>query len=184
MTLELPIDSWKENPERLLKQAYNANLDWCVSYVIKNNGMAADAEDVFQESICTAWIKLTEGKFEGTSDQFNAYIRQICKYKWINQLRQAASHPLELRDDLSDFSGRVGQDPLDFESEKSDLLLNSFADLGEKCKDLLSRFYYKKEPLATIAKIRETTEESIKTMKYRCMMQLRKAYLERAKDNE
>ena len=158
MTLEVPIDSWNVNPERLLKQAYTANLDWCVSYVIKNNGSTVDAEDVFQESICIAWLNLTEGKFQGDSEQFNAYIRQICKYKWINQLRSYANNKIILKEDLSDFEGKIDLNSVEEDAGQVDLLQNSFSSIGEKCQDLLSRFYFQRETLASLAKLMEFTK--------------------------
>ena len=184
MILKVPVDSWKENPERLLTQAYKSNYDWCVNYVLRNKGSEADAADVFQESISVAWFNLRVGKFQGDAERFNAYIRQICKYKWINQLRSAAANGVSIRKDLSDLEEMAEEDPGVDDSIKSALLLDSFADLGEKCRDLLSRFYYKKESLATIAQVMDTTVSSMKTIKYRCMMRLRKAYLERSKENE
>lgn len=184
MTLKVPFDSWRENPERLLTEAYKSNYDWCRSYVFKNMGSEADAADIFQESISVAWINLKEGKFQGDSENFNAYIRQVCKYKWINQLRSFSNKRIILKEDLSDFEGKVDLDSVEEDANQVDLLQNSFTSIGEKCRDLLSRFYYKKESLAALANEMETTVASMKTIKYRCMMRLRKAYLDQSKSNE
>lgn len=182
--MKVPFDTWKENPERLLTAAYKANYDWCRSYVVKNMGSEPDAADVFQESICVAWINLKEGKFQGDSENFNAYIRQICKFKWINHLRSFEIKKIILKEDLSDFEEIIDLDSVDDDKTQVDLLQFSFSSIGEKCRDLLSRFYFKKKSLATLADEMETTVESMKTIKYRCMMRLRKAYLERSKENE
>lgn len=182
--MKVPPNSWNETPESLLSKAYDNNFDWCLRYVRRNNGTAEDASDIFQESISTAWINLKEGKFQGDFDHFNAYIRQICKHKWINQLRSFANNKIILKEDFSDYESRIDLSPSDEYSMELDLLENSFTSIGEKCRDLLSRFYFKKESLSTIAEKMEFNEGSIKTMKYRCMMRLRKAYLDRSQNNE
>lgn len=177
-------DLWNENPERLLKKAYDENFNWCISFVRKNNGTADDAADLFQDSISVAWIKLKEGKFQGDSEYFNAYLRQVCKYKWINQRRSFANNKIILAEDLSDFEEKIDHNSIEDDTAKLVLLENSFSSIGEKCRDLLSRFYFKKESLAILAKVMDTTEESMKTIKYRCMMRLRKAYLKQLKEDE
>jgi RNA polymerase sigma factor (sigma-70 family) len=181
--LKIPSDSWKQNPETSLKKAYRDNSEWCKKYVCNNNGSEADASDLFQDSISVAWFNLREGKFLGDQEDFNAYIRQICKNKWINQLRLAAKSPVILKENLS-----LMETPIESESEQETrqilLLKESFSSIGEKCRDLLSKFYFGKQSLATLSKLMGNTEESMKTIKYRCMMRLRKAYLERSKEDE
>lgn len=182
--MEVPIDSWRENPDRLLSKAYEENLQWCIGYVCKNSGTADDAADIFQESISIAWLNLKEGKFQGDAERFNAYIRQVCKYKWINQLRSFSNKKLIFKEDLSDFEGKIDLDSVEQDSSQIDLLHASFSSIGEKCRDLLSKFYFQRETLSSLAKLMDTTEASMKTIKYRCMMRLRKAYIERTKEYE
>ncbi|MFN3996390.1 RNA polymerase sigma factor [Algoriphagus sp.] len=182
--MKVPKDIWKENPEILLSKAYEDNFEWCVSYVRKNSGTADNAADIFQESISIAWINLKEGKFQGDSENFNAYIRQVCKFKWINQLRSISNNKIILKEDLSDFEGKTDLDSVEQDSSQIDLLHASFSSIGEKCRDLLDKFYFKRESLATIAQQHNATEASVKTIKYRCMVRLRKAYLELSKGNE
>lgn len=182
--MKVQLDPWKENPESMLSKAYEDNLQWCINYVLKNNGSVDDAADIFQESISVAWINLKQGRFQGDSENFNAYIRQVCKFKWINQLRSFSSNKIILKEDLSDFEGKIDLNSVEEDTAQVELLQNSFSAIGEKCRDLLNRFYFKKESLATLAEEMETTVASMKTIKYRCMMRLRKAYIERSKGNE
>jgi RNA polymerase sigma factor (sigma-70 family) len=182
--LNISADSWKQNPEALLKKAYRDNSDWCKRYVCNNNGSEADASDLFQESISVAWLNLKEGKFQGNQEDFNAYIRQICKNKWINQLRLNAKNPVILKENLSIIEAAIEPELIEKETDLIRLLKDSFSALGDKCRDLLSRFYFGKQSLAELSQLMGTTEESMKTIKYRCMMRLRKAYLERSKEDE
>lgn len=183
--METPKDIWKDNPERVLKNVYADNFPWLKRYIRQNSGKMEDAEDVFQESISAAWLNLKTGKFKGDAEQFNAYVRQICKYKWISRLKSAEHTRMVLEDDLSLFEGTADEQELLDEQLGQTMRLNaSFADLGEKCRELLGRFYFKRQPLAKIADAMNNTEESIKTIKYRCMMRLRKIYLEKYHNHE
>lgn len=163
-----------------MKKAYADNFAWLQRYVMQHSGTVEDAQDVFQEGVSVAWLNLAAGRFVGDAEQFNAYVRQICKYKWINVLRSSARTKVVLEDDFSRFEGlRDETESLDEQWEQTRRLRDSFAGIGEKCRELLGRFYFRKQSLADIADAMGNTEESVKTIKYRCMMRLRKIYLEK-----
>lgn len=175
-------DRITDNPEETLKSIYADNFPWLESYILQNSGNSEDAQDVFQESIFAVWLNLKSGKFIGTRDQLNAYVRQICKYKWINQLRSANRKKTFYPNDLPDEQTNSLLDNQE-ETERNTALSSSIALLGHKCRKVLELFYFKKKSLAAIATDMQNTEESIKTIKYRCMMQLRKHYLEATNKN-
>ena len=52
-------------------------------------------------------------------------------------------------------------------------LRSIYAALDERCRAVLDRFYYERQDMATIAASLGVEEESVRTMKYRCMMKLR-----------
>jgi len=152
---------------------------------MRNSGTADDAADIFQEAVSVAWLNLKSGKFSGDAEQFNAYVRQICKYKWMNVLRSSGRAKLVLKEDLSLVEGLIDdRESLDEQQEQTRRLQASFASIGEKCRELLGRFYFRRQSLAKIAYKMNNTEESIKTIKYRCMMRLRKIYLEKCQNDE
>lgn len=177
------LTNWSSgNPEDLLKQMYADNYPWLENYVRQNSGNDSDAQDVFQESIAAAWLNLRQGQFTGDRSQFNAYLRQICRYKWINQIRSAARSKIIYSDTLLEQEvENDGHETLKDQLQQSSLLQECFMQLGAKCQQVLRLFYYKKKPLGEIAGSMGNTEESIKTIKYRCMMQLRKLFLEQNK---
>lgn len=183
--METLINWSSGSPEEVLKQMYADNYPWLENYIRRNSGNDSDAEDIFQESIAAAWISLKEGRFNGEKAQFNAYLRQICRYKWVNQIRSAARSRVIYNDTLlEEEAGNNEQEMLQDRLRQSDLLQECFTQLGAKCKEVLCLFYYKRKPLAAIAAGMGNTEESIKTIKYRCMMQLRKLFLEQNKKHE
>lgn len=178
--LEHQNDWLQDNPEESLKQIYSDNYSWLEGYILQNSGSVSDAQDVFQEGIAAAWLNLRSGKFNGSRDRFNAYVRQICKYKWIDTLRSGNRVKVSYTGDIPE---RATRDELDLSLEQTGTLKKCFTRLGEKCRSVLGLFYYERRSLAEIAAGMENTEDSIKTIKYRCMMQLRKYFLEEMKKN-
>lgn len=181
--METSNDWLSDDPEKTLQILYNLHFPWLHQYVKKNAGNTADAEDIFQEALIAAWIGLNSGRFIGSSEKFGAYLRQICKHKWISHLRSANFKNMQSTGDMAAFEeiGETGVDEMQLTTAK--MLRSSVAVLGDKCKKILNAFYFNRKSLAQIAKEESNTEESIKTIKYRCMMQLRKIYLEKYKRN-
>lgn len=178
--LKYSVRALLEDPKLTLTSAYDENLEWCIRYVKKHSGTREDAADIFQESISAAWANLKAGKFQGDMEQFNAYLRQICKYKWINELKSSARRTVRLKDDLAAMESAADQKEFEEENNQFKLVQISFDSLGERCRELLAKFYYDRKSLSELACQMGLTEESVKTTKYRCMMRLRKAYLERS----
>lgn len=176
-------DLISDAPDLALRKVYADNFPWLQQYIRQHTGSVEDAQDIFQESVAAAWLNLKEGRFKGSREQFNAYVRQICKYKWINLLKSAPRRNMRLTEDLSVFeSGDDGIEALGEQIRQSKLLTQCFSQLGEKCRQVLGLFYYKRQPLGKVAEAMGNTEESIKTIKYRCMTKLRKLYLENNRD--
>lgn len=169
-----------KDPQRTLQNLYDQHFPWLLQYIKKNNGDRADAEDIFQEGLMAAWINLKAGRFEGPEEKFGAYIKQICKYKWLSHLRSAGFKQLQHTPDMAVFEQmeQIGADQ-QLQLAQAKLLSESLAALGQKCKKLLQLFYYQRKSLSEIAALEGNSQESIKTIKYRCMMQLRKIYLEK-----
>lgn len=182
--MENERDWLADNPKTALLHIYKFNYAWLEKYILKNSGSVDDARDVFQESVLAAWVNLKSGRFSGSQDQFNAYLRQICKYKWITVLRSAANKRTLYTEDPAVFEGHPDSEQnFDEQILESTQLKSSLEALGEKCRAVLNLFYYEQKSLAEIAIAQQNTEESIKTIKYRCMMQLRKIYLEKNKED-
>lgn len=177
--MQVLSDSPATHPEETFKHLFTANFPWLLQYVQQNSGNGSDAEDIFQESLFAAWISLREGRFLGNMEQFSAYFRRICQNKWINHLNSAHHAKTSYRDDFTGIEpAQEEQIAAKQSNDEGRLLRKCFNELGEKCKKVLGLFYYKKQSMSKIAELTGDTEESIKTIKYRCMQRLRKMYLE------
>lgn len=179
-----PLNDWFIHfPDKVLQSVYDDNIGWAEQYVLQNSGSPSDAQDLFQEAITAAWINLHSGQFQGSRDQFNAYLRQIAKHKWLNTLRSRGRKKTYSTDQVPEMEAFSAISENENEATIS-LLQKCFGQLGEKCRTVLGLFYYQKKSLGEIAKSLDNTENSIKTIKYRCMMQLRQLFLEKSRSND
>ena len=141
-------------------------------FVLTNNGNEDQAKDVFQEAFVIAWENIKKGVFiPGNNSDVNAYLFRVAKNKWVDYVRSAGykkNVSLEIQHDKQEEEGEA-------EDKESALqrIEKGLKTLGDKCRDLLKRFYYRKESMATIADNFGWTEQTARNNKYRCIQQLR-----------
>ena len=64
-----------------------------------------------------------------------------------------------------------------------ELVKDNYRQLGNQCKELLNRFYFRKESLKDIASYFTWTETKKKNNKYRCIQKLREKVNDNMNDN-
>ena len=145
-----------------------------VERMVRNQGgIRADAKDLFQDALI---ILLGKAKDEGftLSCSISTYLYAICRNRWQEELRRRGRFTQELE--------ALPEEPNDLGAVLADEQNISLAEralqaLGDKCQELLKRFYLLKEPLLTIAKsIGLAGEGAAKTRKYKCLEEARKRY--------
>ena len=142
------------------------------SFVLQSKGTEADAQDIFQEAISIAWYNYRTQKFDTDKGSFDAYLITIAKNKWIDQLRKNKKIPLDFKEEFAENFENSPTDFLEIE-EKIEKLLFTFQQIGDKCKDILHSYYYKKQRLEMIAERLNTNADVVKTQKSRCMKKLK-----------
>lgn len=144
-------------------------------YVLHNSGTGNDAQDVFQEAIIVLWMNVKEGRMLPESDP-GAFLFRVAKNKWLDVVRSAAhKHMKVVHDDraLVRSTVDIGTDASDDMEERIARLRSVYDKLDDKCRTILDQYYFERKDLATIAAGMGVEEESIRTIKYRCMMKLR-----------
>ena len=144
--------------------------------ILKNSGNKQDAEDVFQEGVIILYRKVKEENFKLTSS-IATFLFSISRYQWLNELRKRKKEPLSELKDISnedeDLFGRYSEDESKFKKAEE-----AFMQIGDKCRELLQLFYYKKLDLKDIAsKLGFSNEKVAKNQKYRCLEKARELYL-------
>lgn len=161
----------KNNDGQALKQVYHDNYKPVEQYILQNSGTRDDARDIYQEAFVAVWRNIQLEKFSPQHEgSLSAYILQVSKNKWISQLRSAANkNTISLDHHPADNA----EETLQEDNHHIAMVALQFKKLGDNCRELLSRFYYKKESLKNIGSSFNWTEATAKNNKYRCLEKLR-----------
>lgn len=144
--------------------------------VLKNSGSKQDAEDIYQESLIILHRKVRENDFVLTST-LSTFLVGICRLQWMNELRKRNKQATESLGEVSAEDADRFNTYLEEES-KFKLAEKALLDLGEKCRDILRLFYFRKLDFKTIAsKVGLANERVAKNQKYRCLEKARENYL-------
>lgn len=145
------------------------------TWIRSHTGSRTEARDIFQDALVILHEKVAEPEFT-SSGPVAGFLFGICRNLWLAELRvkgrsekYIAAISAEKKDEEPVMTSV--NEPL------MQLAERAFATLGEKCRELLSRFYIGNEPLATIAQaFGYTGEGAAKTRKYKCLEQARAKY--------
>ena len=163
--------------EQAFTQLYRQLPD-VMTLVRTHGGTRTEARDLFQDALVIIHEKAQDAGFLFTGS-LAAYLYGICRNLWLTELRAKgraekyinalASQP-DNRQPAADNS-LADNEPL------TQLAERAFAALGEKCRELLTRFYLNNESLAGIAQaFGYAGEGAAKTRKYKCLEQARERY--------
>lgn len=160
----------RRNDAATVHALYKAHFRSVRQYVLQNNGTGSDAQDVFQEAMAVLWLKVKEGQFLPDTDP-GGFLFRVAKYKWLDVVRSAANKHMKVVHDQRELDERT--DARDDIEERIVRLRGVYDKLDDKCRKVLDQFYFERKDLGTIAAGMGVEEESIRTIKYRCMMKLR-----------
>ena len=161
----------KANDEVALKSLYESNYHIIERYVLKNNGSIDHAKDIYQEAFIAMWRNVQLDKFYPESKStLSAYLCQIARNKWMDHLR---STPFKKNIPINDLVQILPEDSKEEDNNFINDVKKHFENLGENCREVLTRFYYKKQSMKIIAEEFDWTEATARNNKYRCLQRLR-----------
>jgi RNA polymerase sigma factor (sigma-70 family) len=162
----------RRNDPATVRVIYTAHFPAVKHYVLTNSGTTSDAEDIFQEAMTVLWLRVKEGAFNALAEgDPGGFLFRVAKNKWLDVVRSAAHRHMKVVHDERDLERT---DEVDDDLEARIVRLRGVYDkLDDKCRTVLDRFYFERKDLASIAAEMGVEEESIRTIKYRCMMKLR-----------
>lgn len=164
------VSAVERNDETVLQQFYTANYSQVERFVLQQSGSSDDAADVYQEAYLAVWRNIKLGKYKSTDVAPAAYLFQIAKFKWMDQLRSRKKMLMASVAEVPDSS-----EPAEKQSEENiRLIAEQLAELGEPCRELLTMFYAAKKTMKEIGEKFSWTEATAKNNKYRCIEKLRK----------
>ena len=124
----------------LLKELYSNFSPQVISWVKKNNGSMSDAQDIFQEALIALYNKACDRDFV-LSYPIGGLIFQICKNKWIDQIRKKTKESevriLEKERYDSEQPNTSAIEQIEEEEIRQNQLNLAFEKLSELCQKLL-----------------------------------------------
>lgn len=160
----------RANDPTVVRALYKQHFAAIRQYVLQNSGTTNDAQDMFQEAMTVLWLSVKEDRLVPGSDP-GGFLYRVAKNKWLDVVRSAAHKHMKVVHDERALDR--GADVTDDIEERIVRLRGVYARLDDKCRTVLDRYYFERKDLATIAAELGVEEESIRTIKYRCMMKLR-----------
>jgi RNA polymerase sigma factor (sigma-70 family) len=157
-----------------LKGLYNI-LPVAKKYIRENNGSADDALDIFQDALVVLCRKVKAGGFELTGP-LKTYLMAVVRNCWLQELRQRGKLP----------AGTTENEVAVAEHKEEPLFAlaeTAFNALGEKCRQLLTLFYFNKASFKSIAVTLDFSDEKVaKNQKYRCLQKAKEHYVTLSKN--
>lgn len=156
------------------KDLYIRHFPAVKNFVLANSGNEEDARDIYQDAFVAFWRNVQLGKFESkTQAGTSAYILQVAKHKWIDELRKRKGNALIIERDWEENMAAPPDGLSQSDENYVDTVVAHFQKMKKPCRELLYRFYYLKEKFSEIAERYGWTEASAKNNKYRCLQKLR-----------
>lgn len=168
------INALIEKDAVMLEELYRKFADKIKWMIIRNNGTETDAADVFQEALLSIYNKAKTGGFELTCP-LEAFLYMVCKNKWLNMLNRRKVQKVT----FSDTGGynNIGEDSFGLaeecilKQERSDLLREKLAELGESCRSIL-QLSWSGISMDEVARKLSVTYGYVRKKKSECMARL------------
>ncbi|WP_111669667.1 RNA polymerase sigma factor [Algoriphagus litoralis] len=165
--------STKKDPNQAISQLYSQHYGMLEHYILQNSGSGDDAADLIQEVMLVFIKMVTEKKYRGEAS-LKSFLYSICRNLWITELRKrkstAARHDRYEgeKDQLdSNISEQIQR------NENLKFVMDLFEKLGEKCKQILTLFYFEEYSMKEIVeKLDFSSDQVLRNKKYKCLQSL------------
>lgn len=164
----------KTNGRDAIKYLYRELYPKASRLLQKLGAKEEEAEDVFQESMVALWKNIQQGSYTlNDKVKMSSYFLEICKRRWWEKTRSQKKQFNISIDEMvvSDTMPNILDQWL--KREEQEKFQQLYEKLGDRCQDILRRFYYEKENMKQIAQVFSLTEASARNEKYRCMQRLK-----------
>jgi RNA polymerase sigma factor (sigma-70 family) len=161
------------NPDEAIRHLYRTQYNLTKIYIKQNSGSEEDAEDIFQEVICSFIDIVKKDKFRGESS-VSTFLYALTRNTWLNELKKRDR--AKIRDEkFEKQKDTTGPDVSHFiaNRETNNQLMQLVNSLGETCKQILLAFYFENLAMKDILKnLAYENEQVVRNKKYKCLKQL------------
>ena len=166
--------------DKFFTQIYNEYKDYSLRFFRKRYGYDDILNDIYQDAILVLLEKSKDPNFVLTHT-IKTYLIAICK----NQLHNKFKFSSKFTTKSDDFEPNIKDWFDEYDDVKEDRLrsieksLEKLKDKGEKCFEILKRFFYEKQSMDQIAvEMNYTNGDNVKNQKSRCQKKLKELVLE------
>ncbi|MFP4090728.1 MAG: RNA polymerase sigma factor [Cyclobacteriaceae bacterium] len=162
-----------QHTDRALRFIYREYYHMLESLVLQNSGSEADAEDVMQEVLIVFVEMVRKQKYEGRAS-VKSFLYTLTRNMWISELRKKGSanrrhevYESEKESFEADISEYLAH------KEGQQIVERLFEELGKKCQQILTLFYYEEMPMKEVLQHTDfDNEQVLRNKKYKCLKSL------------
>lgn len=140
--------------------------------VVTHGGSEDDAADIFQDALMVFIEKVKTETFELTSS-IKTYLYSVCRFMLYDKNRKGGKQTT-----LEDYHDQALEEDLEQHAEKEqkfNIVELALQELGEKCLQILQRYYHQGQSMKTIGDaLGYANVATVKTQKYKCLERARK----------
>jgi RNA polymerase sigma factor (sigma-70 family) len=164
----------RDRDESTISYIYQTYWPMILQMVKTNNGSAAEAKDLYQDSIMDFLEKVWLENFS-LSCKIRTFIYSICRNKWLYQLRGRKKF-MDMEAYI-EFEKPADDTPEEMPGLPDDTqITQAINTLGEPCRSLLVGYYYENMTMEQLAnKLNYKSENVAKQQKFRCKDRLKKS---------
>lgn len=168
----------KNGSEAAFKKVYESNRELFINFARKYGLGNDDILDIYQDTYVVFYENIRNGKLIEMKSAIATYLISIGKYKILERLRKNNKKvdSSEVLNAVKDVDYQLESFDIVYEelSPEQKLLQKHFETLGEKCKAILTMFYYKKFNIKKIMiEGGYKSENVVKSQKSRCLKTLK-----------
>lgn len=177
------LDELKTESNGTYRELYASYYDDVKRFIIKHQGTAEDAEDIFQETMILLVEKLRRDNFAVTAS-LKTYIIAIAKYLWFRQYKNAKRQHTILPEAAANLYGDISAA---VENEKTfwEKIQAAMTRITGHCNKLLHEMFFMGKKAGDIQKeYGYSSVHNAQNQKHKCISQIKKALEEEKKSRE
>ncbi|MEO8109788.1 MAG: sigma-70 family RNA polymerase sigma factor [Ginsengibacter sp.] len=178
------LDAVAANDGAVIESIYRENFPTIQAFVLKNNGFADDAKDIFQEAMIVLFEKAKLDSFVLTC-LIKTYLYSVSRRLWLKKLQRENRHYPGVEMLLETVPVEDEVEAHEKHNEDLTIMERALSKIGEPCKSILEAFYIQKKSMPEIAEaFGYTNADNAKTQKYKCLGRLKKTFFLQYKNGE
>ena len=164
--------------ESYFTRVYNEHKGYTMRFLHKMNNDAELLSDLYQDAMIVLYQKVKDPAFV-LSCSIQTYVNSICRNQLLNKFKEKSR--FIVKDNDGEFDPGITdwfEDEFDDEKEnRLNMLEQALEQLkmsGEKCFEILKRFFYQRQSMDEIAvEMNYSNGDNVKNQKSRCQKKLR-----------